>query len=169
MENSPVKHRDANVDLFKYFCAVLVVFLHTANLGKPYPDSFTNILTSLIHKVVWVFNPVEFFFIASSFYFFQKHWQKNTNLRKQSVLYAKRLVQLYAFWSCFYLPEFILSFLSAKSMSDILRELLKFFRAFLFSGTSGHLWYVLSLIYGILFFDPFSFPLFGRKRTKNTK
>lgn len=142
--------RDTSVDIFKYICAVLVLFLHTANLGRPYANTVTEGLTVLLHKVVWIVKPVEFFFLASSFYFFKKHKDKQTNLTEQAFLYAKRLALMYGFWSIFYVKNLLYHFVSVSTPKEALIAAVKSIRQLLFWGTSGHMWYVLSMIYSIL-------------------
>ena len=61
-------NRNQVLDSGKFLCSILVVFLHTVNIGRPYSQNCIENLANIIHKIVWMVNPVEFFFLASSYF-----------------------------------------------------------------------------------------------------
>lgn len=156
MKMASKNSRDTRIDILKFLCAFLVLFLHTANLGKPYTGIVENTLSDVLYFLVWSINPVEFFFIASAFLLFKKIVNApDCNYDKRIKLYIQRLVVLYFFWSLFYLSAVFEPFLNVSSVKDVVISLIKIFRRLFLIGTSGHMWYVLSLIYGIMLLKPF--------------
>ena len=137
--------RNQAIDIAKFVCALMVVYLHTINLGVPYNGSFISLLCNTIYRVIWAVNPVEFFFIVSSFLLFSREKINDIIVKK----YLKRIGLLYTLWSFLYIRNFIDCF-EDISLRGIGFSLLKCLRRFFFLGSGGHMWYVLSLFYGII-------------------
>lgn len=155
------ENRNQIIDIGKLFCSILVVFLHTVNVGRPYSNNFLEFIASLIHKFVWMVNPVEFFFIASSYFIVSKIEKEKKKLWR----YIKRLSILYLFWSAFYVKNYVEYFadISHLSIKTLIVACLKSFRRFFILGSEGHMWYMLSMIYGLLLIC----PLIYRNRKKH--
>lgn len=145
-------NRNQAIDCGKFFCSILVVFLHTVNIGRPYPHPFLENLASIIHKIVWMVNPVEFFFLASSYFIVASVEKEEGKLRE----YIKRLCVLYLFWSVFYVKNYIEYFVmdSPLNIKIFVIACAKSFRRLFFLGSEGHMWYMLSMIYGLLLICP---------------
>lgn len=150
------KNRDARIDLLKFICAFLVLFLHTANLGKPYGNILEEGIAQALYYVVWSINPVEFFFVASAYFLFKKlNNLSNDEYARKIRLYIQRLIVLYLFWSLFYLGPILIPFFEVTDIKSLLFAFAKAFRRFFLIGSEGHMWYVLSLIYGLIILKPF--------------
>lgn len=138
-------NRKKQIDIAKLICACQVLFLHTINLTRLESTGIVKLIDDLMYRLIWVVNPVEFFFITSAFFLFSKPLSWN-RLKKNLF----RLVALYAFWSLFYLDNIVNIFLS----NGLLVAFVKAFRLIFFIGTGGHMWYVLALIYALLLLYP---------------
>lgn len=149
-------NRDTRIDVLKSICAILVLFLHTANLGKPYANVIEEKLSTVLYFLVWTINPVEFFFIASAFLLFKKFVETmELDYDKKFRVYIRRLVVLYLFWSLFYLDALFASFFEINDVRELILAVVKLFRRLFLIGSSGHMWYILSLIYGLILLKPF--------------
>lgn len=134
----------SSIDYYKFICAIMVVFLHTVNITELY-GTCNNIKTFLYH-FTWSINPVEFFFCVSVYFLF-KNDINDEKLRK----YIKRLIKLYVIWSIIYLPS---TLIECFANSSFVYGFLKLVRRIFILGTSGHLWYVIALIYGLIIMYP---------------
>lgn len=149
-------NRDTRIDVLKFICATLVLFLHTANLGKPYVNVIEENLSTILYFLVWTINPVEFFFIASAFLLFEKIVKTiELDCDKRFRVYIRRLVVLYLFWSLFYLDVLFAPFFEINGVKGLILAVVKVIRRLFLIGTSGHMWYILSLIYGLILLKPF--------------
>lgn len=134
----------SSIDCYKFLCAVMVVFLHTVNITELY--GIYNEAKTVLYHFTWCINPVEFFFCVSVFFLF-KNGINDEKLRK----YIKRLIKLYIIWSVVYLPSTLIECFSGNSF---VYGFFKLVRRMLILGTSGHLWYVIALIYGLIIMYP---------------
>jgi len=141
--------RNNYIDIAKVVCALMVLFLHTINLNVPYDNALINTIAVSLHKITWAVNPVEFFFIISSFFLFSKPLKKEILFK-----YLKRLTILYFFWSVLYIGNIVELFQNVNSASDAVFAIVKMLRRVFLIGTAGHMWYVLSLVYGLLLLYP---------------
>lgn len=87
-----IKHRNNTIDIFRYFCALLIVGIHTAvfsDISSPMSFAAINVLSRIA---------VPFFFAVAGYYFSEKL------LRGEKPLfgYLKRQLLVYAVWSIFY-------------------------------------------------------------------
>lgn len=110
------------------FYSILVVFLHTVNIGRPYANILLESIPTVIHKIVWMINPVEFFFLSSSYFIVPSVERDKKRLKR----YIKRLTILYLFWSIFYIKNYI-NYFFIENSGDIklfATACLKVFRRF---------------------------------------
>lgn len=114
------------IDIVKLIMAFLVVAIHTEPFsGNFWLDKGFGIVTRLC---------VPFFFVASSYFFFQKE--------KAPLKYIKRLTMMYLIWSLIYLP-FDWTELTNMTLPKILER-------FLWIGNGHALWYLLGSIIGFV-------------------
>lgn len=92
--------------------------------------------------------------IATAFFLF-----KDLTYEKERK-YIVRLLKLYAVWSVLYLPG---AAIDCYEKNGCLIGTIKLFRRLFITGTSGHLWYILAVIYSLLFL----FPLLNRKMIRS--
>lgn len=129
------------IDLFKFICAILIVFMHTycRDLGEN---------GSMFVKTICAIG-VPFFFITSGF-FLGKGFERNNNDIDKKEYYKKylsRLIKMYLGWSIITLPIAFIIVQEAYSEQSILFKIAGIFRLFFLVGSIGIYWYILSLIY----------------------
>ena len=133
------------VDFFKLVCALLIVLMHSDCHDLTYHGYRPFIATWLIY---WLPNlSVPFFFIASGF-FFTKGLQRNADdqwhyLRR----YLMRIFKMYVFWTIVTLPIAWKCIEAGHPDYSIPLRLVYIVRMFLFSGSLGIYWFILSLMY----------------------
>lgn len=138
--------RNKTIDILKFICALLVLFLHTVNIYRTQITGGVEALDYVIYKLLWFINPVEFFFVVSSFFLFSKKLEI-----RELYKIINRLIFLYLFWSLFYISN-VINILNTDA--SLIFRIIKIFRLILLIGTGGHMWYVLSLIYSLLLLYP---------------
>ena len=128
-----VSLRNHSIDIIRYFCAILVVTIHTAPFRQSCYGAY-YVLTQFIARI-----GVPFFFAVSGYYFFQK--LEKGNLRFWKFLFE--ILKKYLIWSmiyyavlfveggCYHLPEFL-----KTCVLD-----------FFIYGSYYHFWYFPALIY----------------------
>ncbi len=118
------------INLFKFFCAFLVVGIHTEPFG-----SF-GILDSLFGVITRI--AVPYFFVCSAYFYFLKG--SNTKKLKN---YIKRIFVLYLLWSLIYFVyDIITSGFTVTLLSDFLQD-------FFLQGYK-HFWYLQASIVAIV-------------------
>lgn len=129
------KQYNAAIDIFKYFCAIMIVDSHVRLI---------NIDKSFLFDL---FRYALYFFHVSFGYFYMKGLINNSNITIKKNL--KRLLTVLVFWMIIYLPINIYNeVLSGKTiLSDFVR--LQFISLFI-NGTGFHLWFLASLIIYVL-------------------
>ncbi len=145
------KENYSSIDLFKFICAVLIVYIHTTPLS-----SFSMELDYYI-KNIFTRVAVPFFFASSGFFFFKKITFENGKIKKckeNTKLFftqIKRYMLIYLIWAIVY---FIWLFFTTALTPDMeLREILIFgYNCFidLFAHPYFHLWYMLAMIYAFI-------------------
>lgn len=142
MTTDYVKKYYQGIDIFKFICALLIVFMHTychdyGQLGKWFHQVITTIA-------------VPFFFIVSGF-FFTKGLLRNQDIKTYRNKYLKRIIQMYLIWSIITLPIswFLIIAKGHPDYSFILKIIYQL-RLFFFTGSLGIYWYILALIYNSL-------------------
>lgn len=129
------KKRNCSIDIFRYFCAVLIVVIHTSlfsDINTGLSDIFVNILPRIA---------VPFFFAVSGYYYIGKLEQG----KKAFAPYIKKLVITYTVWSVIYFVwDFILW--GHKSIKGFAASSL---RTFFLDGSHYHLWFMVGLIISV--------------------
>ncbi len=125
------------LDIYKWLCAFLIVFLHTYNrdwgvLG----NWFLNTISSI---------GVPFFFIVSG-YFYAKGLIRTGFSGDYFLKYFKRLVIMYIAWTIITLPVSWLCVFRGHPDFSLPLKIVYLFRMIFFSGSCGIYWYVLALI-----------------------
>lgn len=128
-----------NIDYAKVVMAFLVVAIHFSPLVSF--DVETNYwLIQYIARLA-----VPFYFICNGYFvFFNRSMEDGLMLVKSQAI---KLLKLYLIWTVIYSP---LIFLSIITKEDKLSELLEKIRNFLFVGSYGQLWYLLSAAVALL-------------------
>lgn len=122
------------IDIEKFMMALMVAAIHIVPLAQ-----YNEILYP------WLRLAVPFFFLCSSYYFFDKlKYVKDTAVVLKK--FVKRNIKLYAFWSLFWFP-FIL-FMN-RDVSGI-RLIVRLIRGIVFTGTFGGSWYIIAQIEAVL-------------------
>ena len=132
------KTRNCSIDLFRLYCAVLVVAIHTS----PFMDQNNKlgfISTQVIPRIA-----VPFFFIVSGYYYIQ-------NLEKGKKCISStiwKVFKLYTFWSIIYLTRNFILFVTkdAITLQSIKGFIVNNLVNYLFYGTEYHLWYFIGLL-----------------------
>lgn len=136
------------IDLAKFICSLLVVFIHTTPLVN-ISEAANFFATNILARVA-----VPLFFAISGFLFFGKLSYCNEkisgdgdNLRRL-LSYCKRNTLLYLGWSVVYLAVIYIPMWHRTGWWDIhvVKDALA---SLLFSGIHYHLWYLLAMIYAI--------------------
>lgn len=146
--------RNKAIDIVKLGCALLVLFLHTINMYRLQLNGFIGYFDDFVYRIIWFINPVEFFFVFSAYFLFSKELNYK-NLAKV----IKRLSILYCFWSLLYINN-IISIINEST--TLVYSIIKIIRLLFIMGTGGHMWYMLSLIYSLIFL----YPILKRKKEK---
>ena len=128
------------IDILKFVCAILIVFMHTYNneweTGKWFVGAICNIA-------------VPYFFITSGF-FFTKGILRNQikgEERQYFMKYFKRIVGMYAIWSILTIPIAWMIIERAHGDYSLIMKSAYFIRLIVFTGSIGIYWYILALIY----------------------
>lgn len=138
MGKYPQKKLYGGLDVMKFVCALLIVYMHTYN------HDF-----GIIGEWIWLnLTPigVPFFFIVSG-YLYARGLQSSESPRNYLFNYLKRVFGMYVFWSLLTLPVAWMNIGIAHSDYGFLMKVLYVFRCFFFTGSLGIYWYVLSLVY----------------------
>ena len=128
------------VDLAKYFCALLVVAIHTFPFEDISP-TFNLFFISTFCRIA-----VPFFFVASSFFLFRKIKPDASQTNHQIVAqYLRRIGILYLAWTVIYLPYTIWNY---AETGFSLVGLVGWIRDFFLNGSYYHLWFLPALLLG---------------------
>jgi len=120
--------RTNSVDFFRLFAAFAVVSLHVY-IGTV-PLEVTIYLRLLARYAV------PFFFLISGYFFY---FSVNRNGGEALLKNLHKLIGIYVVTWCIYLPK------------CILKDKFVFDYPLLFTGTDGHLWFLTSLVFGLIF------------------
>lgn len=127
------------IDITKFLMAILVIGIHTDPFDFNYwLDKVFGIVTRLC---------VPFFFVASSYFFFNKEGRSGEK-------YMKRLLILLIIWSLIYLP------FDFSKLKDI--TLLQVFLYYLWNGPEHALWYLSGSLVGFVVLKSL-LKLFGQR------
>ena len=141
--NNPGMNGDVyvGVDVMKFVCALLIVFLHTYNYDLGQCGDWTRVNLSSVG--------VPFFFIVSGF-LYAKGLKRNANKKEYFLHYLKRVFYMYLFWSVLTLPVAWMNVGIAHSDYSLAFKVIYIVRCFIFSGTLGIYWYLLALVYSCI-------------------
>ncbi|MDF2538627.1 MAG: amino acid racemase [Herbinix sp.] len=139
-----LKKSYAAVDIFKFICSIMIIGIHC----PPF-------LSFHRYIIYWGLFPmriaVPFFFMTAAYFLFQKLKEQNTEQLKWSVMkaYTIRIGKLWIFWSIIYYI-IRLTQIDLMDKSVIMWNMKVIARDFIFSGISGHLWYMPALLTSLL-------------------
>ena len=128
----------AAVDIFKFFCAILVIFIHT----KPFQNNFwLDAGVGLLTRFA-----VPYFFISSAVFLFKKI-NESKNPYKDYWKYFIRLLRLYAVW-------FVIFNTIDAIIAQSVRTPLWYIKQFFFCTNGSSLWFLIALLWAtaIVFF-----------------
>lgn len=124
------------IDITKFVLAFLVIGVHTF----PFSDISSELNLIFIASICRI--AVPFFFVASSFFFFQKD--------RKITSYLKRIALLYLIWTIIYSPFIIKALLNSSNLPlALLRLLIDFF----INGSYYHLWFLPALLLAMYLSD----------------
>lgn len=130
------------IDMFKFICALLIIFTHTYcfDLGTVGPFIQNNLCTI----------GVPFFFITSGFFFY-KGLSNSIEKEEYFKKYIFRLIKMYIIFTLITLPVSIWNIHMAHPNVNLLVFFAFLIRNILFVGSLGIYWYILSLIISCTF------------------
>lgn len=132
------------LDVMKFVCALLVVFLHTYNHDWGDVGEWIHMNLSPIG--------VPFFFIVSGFLYMGKLQDSQDKSRDYFLHYLRRVFYMYLFWSTITLPVAWINIEVAHGDYSLFMKLLYIIRCFFFTGSIGIYWYILALVYNCIIF-----------------
>lgn len=134
------------LDILKYICALLVVYIHTYCY-----ETGWGWVKDIICPVA-----VPFFFIASGFFFSKGLAKNKENSWVYCKKYIKRVSEMYLLWTLLSLPVAWMNISIAHAEYAWWLKCIYIIRCLFLTGSIGIYWYVLSLIYNsaiIYFFE----------------
>lgn len=135
--NIKVKKEYAGVDIFKFFCAILVVAIHC----KPFVNNFwLDAGIGLITRFA-----VPYFFLSSSYFLFSK-LQRVTQRSEKINIYKGYFFRLLRFYAIYFLMFRFFDVISSGKIKSFLWYIKQFF----LPTDGSSLWFVAALIYGTL-------------------
>lgn len=134
------------IDIFKFIFAFLIIGIHVPPFGQSQSTAIFH--CNFFFQQCLGRLAIPFFFICSGFFLFKKFSLNDVNLHIV-FKYLLRIIIIYLAWSLIYLP---INFIDGAFSSDkgLFWSILVYGYNFLLKGSYGHLWYLLSLIFGIL-------------------
>ncbi len=129
------KARNCSIDIFRYFCAILIVIIHT----NPMADYGANISFGVSQILPRIGVP---FFFAVAGYFYTQKLEKG---QKIFLSYIKKLFTTYFIWSCVYLLVEFISWGHGQIKGFVVTSALNF----LIKGSYYHFWFFPALIISV--------------------
>lgn len=129
------KARNCSIDIFRYFCAILIVIIHT----NPMADYGANISFGVSQILPRIGVP---FFFAVAGYFYTQKLEKG---QKVFLSYIKKLFTTYFIWSCVYLLVEFISWGHGQIKGFVVTSALNF----LVKGSYYHFWFFPALIISV--------------------
>lgn len=127
------------VDLVKYLCAIMVVFVHTTPF-LPYSFDINWYSMTILGRFV-----VPFFFISTGFFCARNTLKYGDGYFKK---YIKSMIKLYLIWSLIYLPLGI-DYIGKEFDIPYILYPVALIVALVYIGTYFHLWYIPALIFAL--------------------
>ena len=138
MKNTAEQKKEyAAVDIFKFFCAILVILIH----AKPFENIFwIDGCIGIVTRFA-----VPYFFLSSSYFLFKKLTACQTFAQKarEYFNYLLRLVRFYAIW-------FLITNLVDIAFGATVNSPLWYIKQFVFTTNGSPLWFVSALLWGSL-------------------
>lgn len=137
MNKTEQRKEYAAVDIFKIFCAILVVAIH----AKPFVNHFwLDAAVGLATRFA-----VPYFFLSSAYFLFMKLSKCESFQEKARVFFAYllRLIRFYAIW-------FVIFNIVDVALGAPVQPLLYYVRQFVFTTNGSPLWFLSALIWGTL-------------------
>ncbi len=129
--------RNCSIDLFRYFCALLVVNIH-ANPFLDISEFADTIAVEYVSRIA-----VPFFFLVAGHFYSQKLHSGERPFKG----YERKLLKVYLFWSTIYAVRLIVVNLQQHTFTkDTVIIILK---GYLYKGVSEHLWFFPSLMVAV--------------------
>ncbi len=129
------KKQNMSINIFRYFCAILVVAVHTSPFYDV-NDTLGYIFTQMLPRIA-----VPFFFAVSG-YFYTSKLEKG---QKVFWSYFKRILIVYSIWSLVYI---LISFLQWGNTNII--DFIKYcVIGYFINGTYYHFWFFPALIFSV--------------------
>lgn len=129
------KARNCSIDIFRYFCAILIVIIHT----NPMADYGANISFGVSQILPRIGVP---FFFAVAGYFYTQKLEKG---QKVFLSYIKKLFTTYFIWSCVYLLVEFISWGHGQIKGFVVTSALNF----LIKGSYYHFWFFPALMISV--------------------
>ncbi len=129
------KTRNHSIDIFRYFCAILIVIIHT----NPMADYGANISFGVSQILTRIGVP---FFFAVAGYFYTQKLEKG---QKVFLSYIKKLFITYFIWSCVYLLIEFISWGHGQLKGFVVTSALNF----LIEGSYYHFWFFPALMISV--------------------
>lgn len=142
-----MKKQYALIDILKCVMALLVLIIH-----RPlFPDRME--FAKYMSENVICSCAVPFFFMVSAFFLFRK-LDMTPSDNKKFFAFEKRIFILYALWSVIYIPcAFVKDYTGHYdeiTLRSLVGEALLMLKRFIFESSFVHLWYLNSLMLGVL-------------------
>lgn len=129
------KTRNCSIDIFRYFCAVLVVAIHTHPLYDV-RSSLGYVFTSIVPQI-----SVPFFFATAGYFYMGRLENGQTPFRP----YIRRLLTTYFLWSCLY---FLVDFIQ-WGHQDLKGFVISCALRFVLKGSHYHFWFFPALMLAV--------------------
>lgn len=137
-----MKSRDTycGIDLLKFILSILVVLRHCGQNFFNQRSGYVFVITNTLSTVA-----VPMFFAISGFLL----WRKPVDSKrvKNQII---RLIKLYLLWSLIYFPFAIKVYWNFKGTKKLGTYITEYMQNFFFNGSYYHLWFLPSLIVGII-------------------
>lgn len=127
--------RNCSIDIFRYFCAILIVIIHTHPFEN-YGANINYITSQIITRI-----GVPFFFAVAGYFY----TQKLDKGQKIFVSYIKKIFTTYFIWSCVY---FLIEFIT-WGYGQIKGFIVSGFIDFFIKGSYYHFWFFPALIISV--------------------
>lgn len=146
-QNNISRKTYTGLDILKFIMAISVVAIHT----EPLPIRLGWDIDAAKLCSSFIYLAVPFFFLCSGF-LIRDHAETETQFEAAILKHSLKSLKLYLLWSLIYLPLAVYFYMHVQgTMLDYANDYL---RGLLFRGehyNSWMLWYLLSLVYGLLF------------------
>lgn len=132
---SNTKSRVCSIDIFRLFCAVLVIAIHTNPFNDINPE-FAYFVKQMVSTLA-----VPYFFAIAGFFYIQKLKRGETAFFS----YIRRIIVIYFIWSLLY---YVLDFVIYGYKIPV-DYTIGFWLRFLYNGTYYHFWFFPALIFAV--------------------